>query len=409
MMATVVLNLSGLLNGFLQLFLRSNTATTSFGPRGRSWHSHKHEIRIWGPNELAFHNQMVDPVPAPSPASPRLELKSRAGSQKRLVTSSDKGDVVSMTELPILPQSSYSPRKLNHLGSNSINSISSTSSPRTPTEHLTSEQTKKQSYSLFPQPGLESPSTLLPPQMNRSALESVYDISDLSDLAPPPPLHGRMDHTRDSSVSSSATVQIGIRLSHAPTPPPVLDVIPPGLPSTTYTAAGLPAKTFQAPTLPPAAYTPTAYTPTSEVHPAPNKPPSLSRIPPSPAQSTYLTKNSIPIPPRSPFRSPPTAIKGHAQQQQSPTRLAVPHPTLPQKSLPAIPKPLPPTPPPPTPKQLAIQSLAQPDAMIQLSPTVYTPPEGSLQINGLKRSIPTRSESIRRNSRLGPNSQDHWV
>src|SRR5437763_1008408 len=79
MMATVVLNLSGLMSGLLQLFLRSNTATTSFGPKnGRHPDRSKHQIRIWGPNELTFGDHLVDPVSGPrSPGSSRERSESR--------------------------------------------------------------------------------------------------------------------------------------------------------------------------------------------------------------------------------------------------------------------------------------------------------------------------------------------
>lgn len=401
MMATVVLNLSGLLNGLLHLFLRSNTATTSFGPRGGSWPSDKHEIRMWGPNELAFNDHILDPVPAPAsaPASPRSELVSRAGSQKSLISSSDKGDIISMTGLPILQRSTYSPTEPSSLRYIPPKPISMMPVPPTPTEHLSSEQLKKQSYSLFPSPALGSPNTLLAPQMNRSALESVYDISDLSDLTPPPQLHGRSGYRRRSSVSSFATVQIGIRFSHAPPPSAVPDVFPLGIPPTTYKAAELPATTFQAPALPP-----TAYSPTSTPNHAPNETPALPRNPLPPIQTTHFTKAPIPIPPRSPFRpSPLTNINTATQRQQSPTRS-----NTPQRS-PSTNKTLPATPRPPTPKQPAIERLEQSDAIVQLSPTVYTPPEGPLLRKGSVKSIPTRSDSSRRSSRLGQMSKDQWI
>ncbi|KAB8291783.1 hypothetical protein EYC80_006578 [Monilinia laxa] len=399
MMATVVLNLSGLLNGLLHLFLRSNTATTSFGPRGRSWPSDKHEIRMWGPNEWAFNDHIMDPVPEPEPESPRSELVSRAGSQKSLISSSDKGDMISMTGLPTLQQSTYSPTKSSSLRYSSTKSTSLIPVPPTPTEHLSSEQTKKQSYYLFPSPALASPNTLLAPQMHRSALESVYDISDLSDLTPPPQLHGRRGHRRGSSVSSFATVQIGIRFSHAPLPSAVPDDSPLGLPSTTYKAADLPATAFQAPAFPP-----TAYAPTSKFNQAPNEMPALPRNPLAPIQTTNFTKAPIPIPPRSPLRpSPPTNVNTVTQRQQSPTRLNTSQRSSSiNKTFPATPRPL-------TPKQPTVERLEQSDAIIQLSPTVYTPPEGPLQRNGSKKSIATRSNSNRRSSRLGQASKDHWI
>ncbi|KAJ8068467.1 hypothetical protein OCU04_004021 [Sclerotinia nivalis] len=390
MMATVVLNLSGLMNGLLQLFLRSNTATTSFGPRGRSYPSNKHEIRIWGPNELAFNNQIMDPVQPP--VSPRSGMVSRADSQKSLISPPDKSVAINMTELPILQPPTYS------------SPITSAPAPPTPTEHFPSEHTRKQSYSLFPAPALESPNTLLPPRMNRSAFESVYDISDLSDLAAPPPLQGKRGHRRGSSVASSATVQIGIRFSHAPPPLAALGALPVAVPSTTDKATGLPATTFQALALPP-----TTYAPTSKFSPAPKTTPAPPRILLPPIKTTNLAKNTIPIPPRSPFRPSPIDANTTTQRQQFLTRLNPPRSTSPQqspsfinKTLPAIPKPV-------TPKQSAIERLEQSEAIIQLSPTVYTPPKSSLQRNDSARTILISSDFSRQDSRFGQASKDQWI
>lgn len=385
MIANVVLNLSGLMNGLLQLFLRSNTASASFGPRDRSWPSNKHEIRIWGPNELAFNNQIMDPV---SPLiSPRSGV-ARRDSQKSLICSADKCDVINMSGPPIRQQFTYAPTKQNHMRSNEISPISSILNPRTSMDHMPSENIRKQSYSLFPAPAPESPNALLPPSMNRYALESVYDISDLSDLAPPPRLHGRMGHRRRSSVASSATVQIGIRFSQAP-PPAASDTLPLSLPSTTYKAAELSATNSQAPALPS-----TTYTPTSRFNVAQNSTPGRIRLPP--IQTTNLNKNPIPIPPRSPFRpSPPTTTNTAFQRQDSPTQSDSPRSSFLQKS-PSVHKTLPATPKPATLKQPLIERLEQSDAIIQLNPTVYSPPGGSSQRKGSIRTIPTRSDSDRR-------------
>ncbi|THV46545.1 hypothetical protein BGAL_0377g00020 [Botrytis galanthina] len=403
MMATVVLNLSGLMNGLLHLFLRSNTATTSFGPRGRSWPSNKHEIRMWGPNELAFSDQIMDPVPAP--VSSRSGLVSRAESQKSLITSSDKNKFISMTDLFVPQPSTYSPTKPNPLCSNFVTQMSSVPIPPTPTEHFPSEYTRKQSYSLFPAPAPDSPDTLAPPHMNRPALESVYDISDLSDLVPPPPLHGKIGHRRGSSVSSSATVQIGIRFSQAPPPPAVPKTIPLALPATTYELTPLPATTFQAPALPSM-----TYSPTSKSNPIPKTMTAPSRAHLPPLQTKNLTGNVIPIPPRSPFRpSPPASTNIANQRQQSPTMSYSPRSTSPQQSPSFVNKTLPVVPKASTPKQPAIERLENSDAIFQLSPTVYTPPGDSPQRKGSVRTIPTRSDSTRRQSRLRQGSNGQWI
>ena len=241
MMATVVLNLSGLMSGLLHLFLRSNTATTSFGPKsGRRWSRDKHQIRIWGPNELAFGAHLVDPVSGPR--TQIRELESRADSRASLV-GPEKGRVISMESLSNPPF--RSPNGSSPLGSNPNTVEQKAIMPTIPGPTAESSSpsrghVRKQSYSLFP---TEMTSPTKGPQNPRPA-ESIYDISD---LAPPPAIFGpgSWRHRRDSSIASSATVQIGLRLSHAPTPS-MEDASTMPLPPTTYGATLLPSTTFKA-------------------------------------------------------------------------------------------------------------------------------------------------------------------
>lgn len=220
MMATVVLNLSGLMNGLLHLFLRSNTSTTSFGPKhGRHWAPDKHEIRLWGPNELAFTNHLADPVSGPrSPDSFSSEMV-RSESQTNLVGV----EKISMDSIFSPPfdapgtKSSPSPSTAQMKKLPALNEASKES------ERSSKYHSRKQSYSLFPIEATKSPSR------PNDTMVSIYDIAD---LAPPPKIQfGGKSHKRDSSVVSSATVQIGLRLSHAPDCEPE-STLP--LPSTTY-------------------------------------------------------------------------------------------------------------------------------------------------------------------------------
>ena len=205
MIAAVVLNLSGLMSGLLHLFLRSNTAITAFGPKNeRHLNRDKHQIRIWGPNELAFGTHLADPVSGPR--SPVRELESRPESQASLV-GLEKGRVISMESLN---STSFSPRfnpRTSKLHAVELEAKSPTiPQPTAEPSSATRGHARKQSYSLFPIKG---------PQQNARPAESVYDISD---LAPPPAVSGPggSRHHRDSSIASSATVQIGLRLITCP-------------------------------------------------------------------------------------------------------------------------------------------------------------------------------------------------
>jgi hypothetical protein len=221
MMATVVINLSGLLSGLLQMFLRSNAATTSFGPKGsRSWGHGKHEMRIWGPNELAYNQQLVAPVSRPLTPGP---IDNRSGSTIPL-TSTEKGRAISMESLRS-PPSRSSTRHIPSL-SDSVMEMSIVPTPSGSLEIAVPEPAtrtyiRRPSYSLFP-PRITSPDPVAqsgtrtePTSKFSMERGSTYEIGGLE---PPPPIHsiaGGKGHRRDSSIVSSATVQIGLRISHA--------------------------------------------------------------------------------------------------------------------------------------------------------------------------------------------------
>lgn len=327
MMATVVLNLSGLMNGLLQLFLRSNTATTSFGKRvGRSWDLGKHDIRLFGPNELALHAHLTNPVTGPE--SPRSDSEVSWANSRASLVGPEKHRAISMEPLsPVNDLKSY------EAGESAMHSTTLSNSTRA--------HTRKQSYSIFPSRN----SAKAPPPT------SIYDISDLQ---PPPALHfpgGSRGHKRDSSIESTATVQIGLRLSHAPTPSQE-DVSKIPLPSTTCKAntLALPATTYKATSPSPIAL------PTSKFTTFP-----VSPMQPSMPNPTVNTNLTTPIPPaRSPRRPTPSPLNTNVDQSPtaSPTRTT---PVEINKNLP------------PTPKFVFPQLDSVRDSNTQLSPAVYSP------------------------------------
>lgn len=366
MMATVVLNLSGLMSGLLHLFLRSNTATTAFGPKnGRHWSRDKHQIRIWGPNELAFGTHLIDPVAGPGTSA--RELESRADSRVSLV-GPEKGRAISMESLSSPPF--HSPR-FNPLASNP-NAVEQKAimptfpEPTAETSAATRGHVRKQSYSLFP---TEMTSPTKGPQQNARPAESVYDISD---LAPPPAIFGpgASRHRRDSSIASSATVQIGLRLSHAPTPSMEDASIMP-LPQTTYDA--LPSTTFNA--------NATALKPTTSIPLS-----TFNANTPSPLKvQTQITKPEPPV--RSPRRPSPLITNVTSAAQLSPVLASI------NKLLP------------PTPKTLA--SVVR-ESNTQLSPAVYSPEK---KLPGPSKAVTTPQSATTplRNNLLGDGSPTRVV
>lgn len=321
MMATVVVNLSGLISGLLQLFLRSNTATTSFGPAG-SRDRKKHQIRIFGPNDLAFNNQLISPVSGPR--TPQ-ELASRTNSRASLIgfekETGGRARAISMDSL-MSPTKRYN----NPFAKPVDSKPSEIALGFVPASASTAGRghVRKPSYSLFPTE-TENKS----PTGRQDIPVSIYDISD---LGPPPAIHfGERRHKRDSSIASSATVQIGLRISHAPptaapaiaAPPPVRDPnVPCSLPTTTY------------------------------------NPNAISKPPPSPLK---ITTSELAPPPKSPKRPTPSPLNtaiNPTSPRTSPTKIGA-------IDLSSINKTLPPTPMP------TISRLI--DATTQLSPSVYSP------------------------------------
>lgn len=297
MMATVVLNLSGLMSGLLQLFLRSNTVATSFGAKqGRQW-DRKHQIRIFGPNELGMRSHLLDPVTGPS----LQRVLSNPATSRACLIGAEKGRVISMESLntsPTLTNNQLSPKEYE------ISDL--TARPGTAAVFKSRGHTRAPSYSLFPEGS--SPSKVHQPT-------SVYDISD---LAPPPVIYfaGGPRHRRDSSIVSSATVQIGLRISHAPSPS-IEDINGMPLPSTTYkfspkapaltlpstsyaaAPAPLPSKTYASgsnPFLPAAARNPPPPSPLKIQTNVPATPQATTKSPSSPPTQSLVNKKLPPTP-----------------------------------------------------------------------------------------------------------------
>jgi hypothetical protein len=238
MMATVILNLHGLMAGFLQMFLRSNTAKTSFKPKGmRGWGHECHRIRFWGPNELGFDGHMLQPVSGPpSPAS----IGSRASlieDEKRRPLSTDS------IRSPVQGDNPDTVGKPAGKAANKSPNLATLIKPEAATleRKPTKCHQRKPSYSLFPLdsntidknvkqelqtsfiwkvPESRIKHTMAgifrPSPFQRQTAEPALGANDF--LAPPPPLFAGNSsrHRRDSSIQTSVTVEIGLRLSHAP-------------------------------------------------------------------------------------------------------------------------------------------------------------------------------------------------
>ncbi|KFZ18768.1 hypothetical protein V502_03976 [Pseudogymnoascus sp. VKM F-4520 (FW-2644)] len=224
MMATVVLNLVGLITGALQLFLRANTATTSFRPKGTpGWSGKKHEIRMWGPNDLGFGGHILQPLSGPrSPVSSTIEESFPR--EKYWPSTSESSQSPSRFDMKA---------KDNKLSFSNPSPVTPTGLPSRPNQNITTGSSpprlqrhkQSQSYSLFPN---EETSVSPSRSQERSSIISTtklpsttftlpppkIDFHPSAELQPPPSLFVPRGHRRDSSMVSSATVQIGIRLTY---------------------------------------------------------------------------------------------------------------------------------------------------------------------------------------------------
>ncbi|RYP20614.1 hypothetical protein DL765_002685 [Monosporascus sp. GIB2] len=225
MVSSVVANVSGLMTGCLYLFLRSSTIST-IGPKDKigdyTCQKIKQNIRHRGPCSVDFNDHIVQLVPAPRPLR-------TAESQEKFITAEEGNGLE--------PENNRTPRSTNpHVFGDydqprPYTALDSAFTPRGPEPHQmsmsplrTHVQKPPASYSLFPNNNPDmSPVALLP--------STTYSPSSDADLAEPqtlyvpdptsslmPPAHigsgSRGHHRRESSLASSATVQIGLRFSN---------------------------------------------------------------------------------------------------------------------------------------------------------------------------------------------------
>lgn len=236
MMATVVANLNGILTALVQLFLRSNITATSLGPKGaRGWSSGKHEFRLFGPNELGFDGHMLRPVSGPHRPDTSTSRRSLIESEKARPSGDSLRDPPVTSDLQTANE--FAAKAVEPGGK-----LPEMSEPRAVKLSPTRGHKRNQSYSLFPITlSISSPEGKQEKlaigtnsrgsgsrvrdtvaglfnsyaSKSRDTAVSKFGTDDL--LEPPPPLHsidGTNRHRRDSSMQSSATVQIGLRLSN---------------------------------------------------------------------------------------------------------------------------------------------------------------------------------------------------
>ncbi|CCF42440.1 hypothetical protein CH063_12440 [Colletotrichum higginsianum] len=217
MIASVVANVSGLMTGGLHLFLRSNTLST-IGPRqSGKWESDRKKlkagIRVYNGDD-EYENHMMNPV-----------------GQARSLRRMDSTDslVPEKEEEARIESPSGSPTYANPLRSNAVwqparSPVKTPEPAQVSTYQVPKAHARKRSYSLFPseQQNNNTKSITLLPAKTYAPGARIPDEDEMMLLRPPPSMHPQgFRHRRDSSLASSATVQIGLRLSNVDDMPPL--------------------------------------------------------------------------------------------------------------------------------------------------------------------------------------------
>lgn len=217
MAAVVVSNLTGLMTGGLYVLLRSSRIG-KIGPKGYYEFDSRRSVRrpkTTVPHSFIFTKQMEQPVPIPT----QLPLPQRRASSfySTRDVERDAGAGIAIASTSDEPKMADS----FVLEPSTVGIATSTPAPAPSPQELPG---RKNSYNLFPRdtkPDLKS-MYLLPATAYMPSTKDKQ-TNPFADELPPPSIRfssgGR--HNRDSSLGSSATVPIGLRVSNINDMPPV--------------------------------------------------------------------------------------------------------------------------------------------------------------------------------------------
>lgn len=222
MAAVVVSNLTGLMTGGMYVLLRSSRLG-KIGPRGYYefdiQRRNTNRPRVSSPHNMIFTKQMEQPVgrPAPMP-SPSSRASSVYETVEQIKNHRPNGDLEALSEAQSAP--GVISETATSSSSRPQAAVSGTVQPSQP------RHARNNSYNLFPPPDtipdVKSmyllPSTAYIPTGKDAANDNPF----ADEMLPmPPSLAFTAGHNRDSSLGSSATVPIGIRVSNINDLPPV--------------------------------------------------------------------------------------------------------------------------------------------------------------------------------------------
>jgi hypothetical protein len=221
MIASVVANVSGLMTGGLYLFLKSSTLST-IGPRDKVGEYENRRARYKtarydsddpDDDNSGFDSHIMNPVTEP-------RTLRRVDSEASLVSTDKEEEALDFKSIEAA-STKNGRRSPDSFRSNKLVSVvASALMPKAPEparipSSLAGGHTRKRSYSLFPRSTMGSKTSMM--------LLPATTYSPADALKPPPSMANlaNMRHRRDSSLVSSATVQIGIRLSSVEDLPPL--------------------------------------------------------------------------------------------------------------------------------------------------------------------------------------------
>ncbi|KAH6845481.1 hypothetical protein B0I37DRAFT_417014 [Chaetomium sp. MPI-CAGE-AT-0009] len=217
MIASVVANVSGLMNGGLYLFLKSSTSST-IGPRDKAGEYENRRARYKiGHQESddpddGFNSHLMNPVTGPRGLR-------RMDSEASLITAEKEEGVLDSKSMnsTSFRNGRRSPESMR--SNRLVSAVASVLMPKAPEPAripppTTGPHMRKRSYSLFPRGTIASKASLLLPATTYSPADALKPPPSMANLS-------NMRHKRDSSLVSSATVQIGLRLSSVDDMPPL--------------------------------------------------------------------------------------------------------------------------------------------------------------------------------------------
>ncbi len=228
MVASVVANVSGLLTGGLHLFLRSK-AISAIGPRDKAgeYERRRMENRSFSPSSGSDQpGHMMRPID--NDDLRRMLSDASLISGTAYESKADEIDALDKQDAVSLYDAAASSTRPNPLRSNVFYSTAAGAAVAMPgaarmsaatmmsSSALSTASTRKMVYTPSTKSLVLLPATTYTPGSVRTIVAGTSGRFDISSLKPPPSMNNLASgrHRRDSSMASSATVQIGLRLSN---------------------------------------------------------------------------------------------------------------------------------------------------------------------------------------------------